>query len=131
MNTEEEASVEIFADFGLFELLAAGGLAVMARKIYSKKAVGVAFLLMSVAAPAATIVASSTSLQRGIALTSLVTCLVNGSVVLAVLQAGRVPTLKLPARFRPTRQGRDDVVAAHQTDGPYADPGAGTPAPQR
>ena len=108
MRNGEEASVEIFADFGLFEVLAAASLAVLARKIYSKKALGVAFLLMSVAAPAATIVASSTSLQRGLALASLVTCLVNVSVVLAVLQAGRIPELKLKARFRPTRPSRDD-----------------------
>jgi len=109
MRNGEEASVEIFVDFGLFELLAASGLAVMARRIYSKKALGVAFLLMSVTAPAATTVAASTGLQRGIALVSLATCLVNASVVLAVLQAGRVPELKLPSRFRPTRPGRDDV----------------------
>ena len=97
--------MEIFVDFGLFELLAAGGLAVMARKIYSKKALGAAFLLISVAAPAALIAASSTSLQRGLAMMSLATCLVNVSVVVAVLQAGRVPDLKMPSRFRPGRSG--------------------------
>jgi hypothetical protein len=92
--------VEIFVDFGLFELLAAIGIPALSRIIYSKKLPGVLFLVASAAAPAILLILVSGAIQHWIAVASLATALVNVGVVGAVLQAGQIPVLKLTRRTR-------------------------------
>jgi hypothetical protein len=90
--------MEIFVDFGMFELVAALGISAVARRIYAHRTVGGLFLLASVVLPAVTIFMSANEEARWLAAGALVTALVNASVILAVLQRGEVPALTLPQR---------------------------------
>lgn len=90
--------MEVFVDFGMFELIAALGLSAVARRVYTHRVFGGLFLLASVALPAIAIFLSSTEGARWLGAASLVTALVNASVIVAVLQRGEIPALTIPRR---------------------------------
>jgi len=82
--------MEIFVDFGLFEILAALGLAALARTVYSRRLAGLAFLVLSVAAPAALIAVASETRQRWLAALCLGTAVVNAALIFAALRSGQL-----------------------------------------
>lgn len=124
--------MEIFVDFGLFELLAAIGLAALSRTIYSRKVAGMLFLAISVAAPVVLVVFTD-SAQRWIAVVCLATTLMNVAIIAAMLQTGKVPQFKLSkvinhkGKLRPAWVSRwiqatrgDVCVSASKDVGPAA-----------
>jgi hypothetical protein len=89
--------MEIFVDFGLFEIVAALGLSAVARHVYARSALRLLFPAVSIAAPAAVILLAPTEGVRWLGAACLATALVNLAVVLAVIQRGEIPRLEFRA----------------------------------
>lgn len=91
--------MEVFVDFGLIELAAALGLAALSKAVYARRVVGLVFLVTSVVTPAVLLfLPRGSDLGRWLAALALGTALVNATVVLAALQEGRMPQLRVPRR---------------------------------
>lgn len=73
--------MEVFVDFGLFELLAAAGLAIVARRVYMRRWSTLTCLILSLIAPVLLIFFAHESLLRWIAVICLATTLINCSLI--------------------------------------------------
>lgn len=82
--------MEIFVDFGMFELFGALGLATAGKAIYRRARLAVAFLATSILAPLALIFLGSGELPRWLAAVALGTALVNATVIFSAQRAGRL-----------------------------------------
>jgi hypothetical protein len=85
--------MEIFVDFGLFELLVAMGLARVAGRLYASRLAAGILLLASVTIPAALVVLGSSELTRWLAAGALATALVNAAFIVTVLRRPAVEPL--------------------------------------
>jgi hypothetical protein len=94
--------MEIFVDFGLFELLAAIGLAALARRAYSHRWLAFPFLAVSALAPGVLVAFAPDALSRWVAVVALGTALVNAAVIVCVIRRldvrEIVPQWRLPRR---------------------------------
>ena len=103
--------MEIFVDFGLFEFLAATGIALVARNIYTRRWAGFAFLIISLVAPIFLIFFATEGLARWIAVICLATSLVNVALIFMLIRRWDMATLlnkqlltaKLPAEARESK----------------------------
>ena len=82
--------MEIFVDFGMFELAAALGLAALGRAVYRRAWLAFAMLAISIVAPLALIFLGTGELPRWIAAVALTTALINAGVIIPALKAGRL-----------------------------------------
>ena len=87
--------MEVFLDFGLFEVIGAMGVSFVARKVYSLPVLRTVFLFASLAFPGLLIFLADRETLRWLAAGCVATSLVNVSVVLGALQQGDVPTFTL------------------------------------
>ena len=97
--------MEVFVDFGLFELLAAAGLAIIARKVYTRRWLALTFLILSMVAPLLLVFFVHEGLLRWIAVICLTTALVNVSLIFLLIRHWDMSTLldKHPQRPHPSR----------------------------
>jgi hypothetical protein len=85
--------MEIFADFGLFELAAASLLALVGRAVFARRWLGYAFGAASVAAPLALVFLVHEGWTRWIAAVALATAVVNAWVLGSLLRRGLLASL--------------------------------------
>lgn len=78
--------MEIFADFGLFELALASGLAALGRLVLARRPVGLAFTAASVLAPVLMLFAAPEGRVRWLAAVCLGTALVNAWIIGTILR---------------------------------------------
>jgi hypothetical protein len=91
------------------------GIAALSRRVYSSRAAGICFLVLSVIAPGILIFVATGAPQKWIAVLCLATTLVNIAVVAGALQQGRIPVLQLPQKIqkRAKSLGVNRQVAPH------------------
>jgi Kef-type K+ transport system membrane component KefB len=78
--------MEVFVDFGLFELLAAAGLAIVARRVYMRRWSTLACLTLSLVTPVLLVFFAHESLLRWIAVICLGTTLINCSFIFLLMR---------------------------------------------
>jgi len=78
--------MEVFVDFGLFELLAAAGLAIVARRVYTRAWPALSCLILSLIAPVILVFITKEGLTRWIAVICLATALVNVSLIFILMR---------------------------------------------
>lgn len=96
--------MEVFVDFGLFELIAAAGLAFVSRKIYARRWLGLLFLGFSVAAPALLVFIGHEGAVRWVAVVCLATSLVNAALIFSLIQRRAMATLFVDQQVSPPIQ---------------------------
>jgi hypothetical protein len=80
--------MEIFVDCGIFEFIAFAGLVALARIIFRRHLVAVAWLVLSVALPAATLLVATGALGRALAALGLLGSAVNVALLTEHLPGG-------------------------------------------
>lgn len=85
--------MEVFVDFGLFELFAATGLAIVARRIYTRRWPALACLMLSVIAPIVLLFLSEKELSRMVAAVCLATALINATLIFLLMRRCDMVTL--------------------------------------
>jgi hypothetical protein len=85
--------VEVFVDFGLFEILAAAGLAAVARRVYTRRWLGFGFLVVSLITPVALVFITTEGLARWVAVGCLATSLVNVALIFSLIRHWDMTTL--------------------------------------
>lgn len=83
--------MEPFVDFGLFELLAASGLAWLGKRIYSTRVGACVFLVTTVLAPLTLLFLSSEGCARWIAALSLSGSILNAAVLFPLVLRRQFP----------------------------------------
>lgn len=78
--------MEVFVDFGLFEILAATGVAMAAKAIYTKPYLAFACLIVSLLAPVTLIFFVHEGLIRWIAAISFATAAINASLIFLLIR---------------------------------------------
>ena len=78
--------MEVFVDFGLFELLAATGLVLTAKTIYTRAYLAFTCLIISVLAPIAMVFFVHEGFVRWLAGLSLATALINVSLIFLLIR---------------------------------------------
>jgi hypothetical protein len=81
--------VEIFVDFGLFEVIAAAGIGLLAQAINRRPVVRGVALLIGIAAPAVLLWFVRGESLRWVAAVSLGTSLINASIITSIAGANR------------------------------------------
>ncbi len=106
--------MEVFVDFGLFEIIGLLGLAVAARSIYARKSLGILVLILSIMAPLVLIFIVPEGAAKWLAVITLGLGLVNALVVLGALLSVRgVPVLL--ERFRLTNREQNPKNVGSRT----------------
>lgn len=89
--------MEPIIDFGLFELVAASGLAWVGRHVYARPRLALCFVFASVAVPVVLVFLSVEESTRWLAALGVALALVNAAVLLPLTWNGRLAALLAPS----------------------------------
>jgi hypothetical protein len=103
--------IEIFVDFGLFELLIGVGLAALARFVYTRGRVGIVLLAVSLFAPALLLLLVDREWARWVAAICVATSLVNAALIASLMRRHDLRQLLAGEVRRSPRKGRRSVAS--------------------
>ena len=83
--------MEVFVDFGLFELFAASAIGAFGRWVLTRKYARWSALALSIAAPLALVVVVTGEAQRWVAALALATSILNVSMIVSLTRSRRPP----------------------------------------